>query len=117
MATGNLAQYTPPDFEEIRKASRREVAVNQPGTIYFIGGEDGPIKIGITNNLSERLRGFQTGSAVELSVLASHEGDRGDERAYHQWFASHRLRGEWFERHPAIMERIKFIKWYTKKPR
>src|SRR5690348_6816572 len=47
-----------------------------PGTpanhmVYFVGGESGPIKIGWTQNLRNRLPCIQNGSSVPLSVLAT----------------------------------------------
>lgn len=76
------------------------------GTIYFIGPEAGPIKIGFASRLEFRLRDLQLANALPLIVHASVEGSPKLERDYHRWFAAHRLHGEWFEPHPDILAEI-----------
>jgi hypothetical protein len=82
------------------------VHYQKPGTIYFIGGTIGAIKIGFTTTLDVRLRRLRANSPIPLSILASKQGVAWDERAYHQLFAAHRLHGEWFDRHPDILAEI-----------
>jgi hypothetical protein len=66
--------------------------------IYFIQrGEDGPIKIGISNNPFKRLETFQTASDEKLHIRGVFRGTTADEALLHQKFAAQRLRGEWFE--------------------
>lgn len=83
-----------------------------PGTrlastqIYFIGGDMGLIKIGLARDPERRLRTLQCGSPIPLRILASGPGSARDERMYHARFASHRLHGEWFTRHPDILAEI-----------
>lgn len=67
-------------------------------TLYFIGSRDGPVKIGVTTNVPQRLESLQTGSHLKLEVLATTEGDTWLEREYHRFFAHCRLYGEWFDR-------------------
>ena len=43
--------------------------------IYVIGPEDGPQKIGITNNLKHRLKAIQTGNPEKLYVHHFEEVD------------------------------------------
>ena len=74
--------------------------------IYFIGGDDGPIKIGLTNAPLNRLRDFQIGSPVILKIHALVEGGFADEADYHRLFAPHRLHGEWFSPAPDILAEI-----------
>ena len=74
--------------------------------VYFIGGEDGPIKIGSSNSPLERIATFQTGSPVILRIHALTHGGVDAEREYHKRFAAHRLHGEWFEPHPDILAEI-----------
>jgi hypothetical protein len=76
--------------------------------VYFIGPDHGPVKIGLTTNVSQRLDHLQTGSPYELKVLAVVPAGRSLERAYHDSFDRHRLRGEWFERAPDILDEIRF---------
>lgn len=71
--------------------------------VYFIQqGTDGPIKIGITTNLDNRLRTFQTASPVRLRVLRTEPGGRKRELQLHRRFRSHRMEGEWFQPQPVL---------------
>lgn len=79
--------------------------------IYFLQeatGTDLAIKIGYTSSdaAAGRQRGCQTGNPREVVVLATMPGERADETALHQRFASARLVGEWFR---PIPELIQFI--------
>lgn len=74
--------------------------------IYFIGPQDGPIKIGYARRLSFRLRELELMNAYPLTVWASLEGPMKLEREYHARFKEHRLHGEWFARHPDILAEI-----------
>ncbi len=64
---------------------------------YFIGSESGPVKIGVSKDVQRRLRALQSGHPYTLSILATVEGGYAAERRYHERFAAHRLRGEWFD--------------------
>lgn len=76
-----------------------------PGFVYFIqAGKNGPIKIGWTTSLEERIDALQTGCPFRLRVLAAIEGTKQDEAAYHRQFAEHRMRGEWFKNCEAIRD-------------
>jgi hypothetical protein len=76
--------------------------------VYFIqsGGEDGPIKIGVTTDPALRVKRLQTGSAAPLRLLGTIKGDEALERAYHAHFAAYRLRGEWFSPAPEVLAAI-----------
>ncbi len=67
--------------------------------IYFIaaGVRRGPVKIGYTDNLADRLRTLQSGNPQPLYALAVIPGDVARERRLHQRFAEGRLIGEWFD--------------------
>lgn len=75
-------------------------------TIYFIGSDGGPIKIGYTKDITIRLRDLRLANALPLSLLASTNGRTKLEREYHARFAAHRLHGEWFAPHPDILAEI-----------
>lgn len=68
--------------------------------VYFIGAEfGGPIKIGISNNASDRLRALQIGNPQELLLLLETERLSLDkalslEASMHKKLAKHRIRGE-----------------------
>lgn len=85
--------------EEIRKKA-------DEARVYFIGGEDGAIKIGIAHDPEARLRGLQTSHHSKLAILATTSGGRRKELEYHKCFAAHRLEGEWFTPHPDILAEI-----------
>lgn len=85
-----------------------------PGTpenhvVYFVGGDEGPIKIGWTQNLRNRLPCIQNGSSVALRVLATQKAPKAKERWYHKQFASSRVLNEWFERTPQLMALIESL--------
>ncbi|MDF0490028.1 GIY-YIG nuclease family protein [Sphingomonas sp. H39-1-10] len=86
------------DFNEARGASL--------GHIYFIGGDEGPIKIGYSGKLFQRLRALKNSSPVPVRLLAATPGSRAAERRYHERFAEYRLHGEWFDRVPDILKEI-----------
>lgn len=69
--------------------------------IYFIqAGNNGPIKIGQTdNNIEERIKQLQIGCPYELRLLWLHKSDHYKEQEIHKEFSSERIRGEWF--HPS----------------
>lgn len=64
--------------------------------IYFVRGPDGPVKIGKADSITKRLASLQTGSAVELSVVANFLAPPKVEKQLHTALAGHHLRGEWF---------------------
>jgi hypothetical protein len=66
--------------------------------VYMIqaGGEHGPVKIGVTDDVEKRLIGMQTGNHQPLVLIRLFEGGPNEERALHQRFADLRLNGEWF---------------------
>jgi hypothetical protein len=74
--------------------------------VYFVGGDDGSIKIGEALDPARRLRELQCGSPVLLRILATATGGQRQERAYHDRFHAHRLHGEWFARVPEIEAEI-----------
>ena len=75
--------------------------------IYFIqAGDNGPIKIGVTNNVRKRLSILQTFSPQKLKLLAIIEGSYDKERLIHQIFSKLRVRGEWFKPEPDLLEYI-----------
>jgi hypothetical protein len=73
---------------------------------YFIGGDDGPVKIGHSQYPQGRLMDMINHSPVPLKILAVTHGGRTQEVEYHIRFHRHRLHGEWFERTPEIQTEI-----------
>ena len=69
-------------------------------SLYVIGGETGPLKIGISGDVAQRVATLQYD--VSPTLRAHHQvrptGDaRLVERVAHQLLAAKRLRGEWFD--------------------
>ena len=66
--------------------------------IYFIQcGENGPIKIGQSDNPKERLEQLQTGSPYKLKLLWVYKGDQFTEQEIQDKFTLLHIRGEWFK--------------------
>lgn len=69
--------------------------------VYVVGAETGPLKIGATGNLKQRLKELQMASAFTLTVHFSKAMGRFEaftvEKAAHVALRAKRLRGEWFE--------------------
>lgn len=65
------------------------------------------VKIGIANNIAERLRTLEAYNPHPLSVLAVLAGGRPVERSLHLRFAAYRHRDEWFREEGELAEWIK----------
>lgn len=74
-------------------------AVSREKSLYFIQkGSDGPIKIGIAENVDRRMKELQTGNAVRLNLLAKVAQTKDlNEGLLHEKFSHIRMNGEWFE--------------------
>jgi hypothetical protein len=97
----------PCDIEALSPVELPECEPTPVPLVYFIGaGDNGPIKIGIAASPPQRLASLQVGHWLKLSILATVDGGRPAERAYHNRFAAYRLHGEWFDRHPDILAEI-----------
>ena len=95
------------EFDAGAAANARPFKCPENHLVYFVGGVDGPIKIGWTQQpIKARLKCIQNGSPVKLHVLATQRAPRAREGFYHRHFAAHRLHGEWFTRHPDILAEI-----------
>lgn len=124
-ANGRRKLYRLPDLEDpLFRAEYRKAMAERDGVapavrppppesrVYFIGADEGPIKIGHARNIWSRLQCLQAAAPppIELKVLATRPGARPLEQQYHSRFASYRLRGEWFERAPEILAEIEALK-------
>lgn len=72
------------------------------GSLYFIGSEDGPIKVGWTKEVPRRLREISTANWLPISVYGTIVGTSELEALAHDQLAEHCVRGEWFERDAAL---------------
>lgn len=67
----------------------------------------GLVKIGFTQNLTNRLATVRCNSAMIVDVLDYAPGTRGDERRLHQFFRHFRHHGEWFMLRPTQIDDLK----------
>lgn len=71
--------------------------------VYFLAG-GGLIKIGISTNLTSRIRAIRNSSPTELELLGTLPGGSATEGLLHMRFGEHRQHGEWFADVPAIRD-------------
>ena len=76
------------------------------GFCYFIGCDEGLVKIGFSAQPIARLNRLKSDSLYKLSILALARGGRARETHYHGKFRAHAIGGEWFERCPEIEAEI-----------
>lgn len=78
--------------------------------IYFVrAGDDGPIKIGTTTQLTIRLAGLKYDPVAEgrdIILLAVMDGGRSVEKSLHRRFSHLRIKGEW---HSAADDLLEYI--------
>ena len=82
------------------------------GKVYFVSGSDDcPIKIGYTSGkIEDRIKIIQTGYPYKLSVFGFIDGSYQIENALHTVFKPLRMRGEWFQRTPSLINALSAIK-------
>jgi hypothetical protein len=92
---------------ELAPLLRRHAASRSWGLVYAIQvGDDGPVKIGRSDNPAQRLRTLQTASAEPLRGLAAWPECFASEDLMHEEFAHVRIRGEWFRPVPELLEMV-----------
>jgi hypothetical protein len=74
--------------------------------VSVAGMDHAPIKFGYTVDITKRLSSLQTGSPLQLGLLAADAGTRGNERFIHKALASYRTHGEWFKRTDLVMSLV-----------
>jgi hypothetical protein len=84
--------------------------------VYFLGAENGLVKIGFASNFNDRFGRLCGGSPVALIPLAIVRGGRVEEREYHARFDQWRSHGEWFALTDELEEEIDRIN-YEQTPR
>ena len=88
---------------------RRKSHVEQPGIVYFIRAESGPVKIGVTTNgVAERLQALQSDNHELLQVVGQIKSNkpRTLERKLHAELEDNNIRGEWFA---ITVEKVKVL--------
>ena len=81
--------------------------------LYFIqAGKDGPIKIGITNDIEKRLKSLQTANSKKLEVLyyTKTSSPRKSEKLLHDHFRENNINGEWFRPDKYLLDHIEKLK-------
>jgi hypothetical protein len=94
------------EYGEVMAGNAPRTAKPDPkNCVYFIS--DGhAIKIGFASSPKERMRAHQTSCPRRLRLMAVEKGGIGLERLYHERFAAHRIRGEWFHIHDDILAEV-----------
>ena len=73
-------------------------------TVYLIqADENGPVKIGSTENIAGRLSKMQSDNCCPLKVLRLLDGGKHEEEILQARFARQWLRGEWFTFSPDML--------------
>lgn len=97
---------------------RKEITVNKSveksklktdtGYVYFIQPENGgPIKIGYSKNVKNRLTTLQTSNAYKLVVIGEVNAPMVAEQKLHMYLKHAKTYGEWFEPDEIVLETIK----------
>jgi len=90
--------------------SEYDRAVEHNKIVYFVQSRlGGPIKIGLTTQLNQRLKQLQNESPIPLQIVGALRGDEKVEAAIHERFRKLRLHGEWFEPSTELVEFIRQI--------
>lgn len=90
--------------EERRKRAAAANFGDRPcTTVYFVqAGQNGPVKIGVTENIRNRMSGLQVSSPIKLELLATIYAPSELEGRLHHALAEHHTSGEWFNWCPEI---------------
>jgi hypothetical protein len=105
-------RYDPERIERGRAERERQSIANMDaeplseGLCYFIGCDEGLVKIGWSKNVAQRRKALQAASMYKLRILATARGGRTREMYYHRKFWDHAVGGEWFRRCPEIETEI-----------
>jgi uncharacterized protein YejL (UPF0352 family) len=82
-----------------------EIEIRDAKLVYLVGNKEGKIlKIGITNNLKQRLANLQNSSPYELHVIKTKPGNINTETELLERFKTFVLRGEWLIWDDSIIE-------------
>lgn len=79
--------------------------------IYFVQGSDGgPVKIGRTLNIRNRVCELQVGYPFgELRCVGAARGLIRDEKRLHHHFSHLRMRGEWFRPDDDLLDYVRLV--------
>ncbi len=75
--------------------------------VYFARiNDDGPIKIGFSFNLRQRVYSLRAEFGQNLKIIGTIDGDRKVEKALHKRFSAVALGQEWFDPAPELLQYI-----------
>lgn len=96
------------DFENKRRTIYRDKKYPENQVVYFVQevSVDGFIKIGYSSRFEVRLNSIQVNNARELRTLLLLSGDRNTEREIQDQFFTARIRGDWFNPTPELLNFI-----------
>jgi len=78
------------------------------GYIYFIQqGRDGPVKIGFTKDVENRMKNLQTANPAPLDLLVFYPGNQEMEKELQYRFDDIRISGEWFEPYEKLFREVR----------
>ena len=95
----------PPVDELPDRIAEAGIVEGLPLVYALEAGEGGPVKIGLVSHLGRlrpRIAALQAGCPATLRVLRLTQGGLELEAWIHRELEPHRIRGEWFEREPAL---------------
>lgn len=88
----------------------RKLHRTQPGLFTWIyaiqAGENGPVKIGVSRDPAMRLATLQRSNHAELRGIAAWRDLAQMEKVLHKAYAHVRIRGEWFQPTPELIEEV-----------
>jgi hypothetical protein len=77
--------------------------------LYFIRAGDA-VKIGRAVDVWTRMANMQVNNHLELDCICRLRGRGHEERAWHSFFRTHHIRGEWFQWTPAMAEAVRLAR-------
>ncbi|MCA1298015.1 GIY-YIG nuclease family protein [Stappia indica] len=79
------------------------------GEVYIAASSAGPVKIGFSANVEQRLKTLASVTKTRMTVLARTPATRRTEFYLHQVFVETRLHGEWFSPSQRLLDTAKAI--------
>jgi len=84
-------------LEAFKKHLQEDLIQKGNPEIYFLQADNGPIKIGFSIDIKNRLPAIQRWHPEEITLLKTAGGTTEGERSIHRLFKEDRIRGEWFK--------------------
>lgn len=108
MADGTIKEYV---YDRRVPNPQKPSGVFKNGVVYVVQcGRTGPIKIGYTTNLIQRVRDLEFAGGHRLQLRAAFVGSKKLERQLHDRFEDLRLHGEWFAPNIRIAREISALR-------